>query len=184
MNARHTVVIAGLTLLMAAPRAADAAPADSLPPYVAPTTLAAEHYEIYDVLQLASHESSEVGAASRALVEILGVHFVREAEYAQPPLALLPALAHGAPYPEMREILTITDRFAEELPVLLAEHEAIRLAADGLQVAARAEGRVELEQLADRVQRHLENEEQVTYPAALLVGRIVELTLGRDAWNR
>jgi len=189
MYAHSMVATALLALLVAGPRPAGASPAgvgavpfDSLPPYSAPTTLAAEHYEIFDELHDATLESGRVGDAARSLAGLLGPHFVKEQEYALPPLALLPALARGESYEEMREILDLTDRLAVELPALLEEHEAIAAAAEELRAAATDGGRPELEHLTELVLRHAQNEESVTYPAALLVGRIVEFRLGRTAW--
>ena len=188
MNAHLMAAGALLALLVAAPPAGaspageGAAPGDSLPPYAAPTTLAAEHYEIYDELHAATLETGRLGDAARSLSDLLAPPFVKEEEYALPPLALLPALARGESYEEMREILAVTDRLAVELPAMLEEHKAIAAAAEELHVVAVAASRPELEHLAELVLRHAQNEEGVSYPAALLVGRIVEFRLGRTAW--
>jgi len=189
MYTHSMAAMALFALLVAGPRPAGASPVgggatpvDTLAPYSAPTTLEAEHYEIFDELHVATLESGRVGEAARSLAELLGPHFVKEQEYALPPLALLPALARGESYEEMREILAVTDRLALELPAMLEEHKAIAVAAEELRAAGMAASRPELEHLAELVLRHAQNEEDVSYPAALLVGRIVEFRLGRTAW--
>ena len=53
---------------------------------------------------------------------------------------------------------------------MLAEHVKIRAAVDALRAAAKAEKAVEAERLADELALHAETEEEVLYPAAILVG--------------
>jgi hypothetical protein len=44
---------------------------------------------------------------------------------------------------------------------------------DGLRAAARADGSTAYEQLADQLALHAQTEEEVLYPAAVLVGDII-----------
>lgn len=73
----------------------------------------------------------------------------------------------------MRDVLPMTDALAAELPQMLREHQAIRAAAARLQEVARVDGFVDVERLARDVQAHARAEEELLYPAAILVGEIV-----------
>jgi hypothetical protein len=56
---------------------------------------------------------------------------------------------------------------------MLDEHKRIRAAVEELRVAARAEQSIRYEQLAEQLALHAQTEEEVLYPAAILVGEIV-----------
>lgn len=114
-----------------------------------------------------------VGAAAQALAEVLHPHFVREEEIALPPLAALAPLATGVMPTEAVEILAMTDALKRELPRMLDEHTRIRAAVGDLRAAARADGSTTYEQLADQLALHAQTEEEVLYPAAVLVGDII-----------
>lgn len=88
-----------------------------------------------------------------------------------PPLGLLAPLAAGdhLPDPVVSAALAMTDALRAELPRMLAEHKAIRAAVDTLRLAAQAEQAAKYEQLADQLALHAQTEEEVLYPAAILV---------------
>lgn len=96
-----------------------------------------------------------------------------------PPLALLQRLARGETSPEMAGVLRMTDQLENEMPQMLADHKKIVTALGASQMAAETEGRHEYVEFADELTLHAQNEEQVAYLAALLVGRYVKLALKR-----
>jgi hypothetical protein len=138
-----------------------------------PESMRVEHAEIHDGLVRATMAPGRVGAAARELAAILHPHFVREEEIALPPLGLLAPLARGEMTPEMREVLPLTDALRDELPRMLEEHTAIRAATSRLGEVARAEGNAEVAHLAESLARHAQSEEELFYPAAVLIGDLV-----------
>ena len=62
---------------------------------------------------------------------------------------------------------------------MLKEHEAIAAAAKKLEGTAKKAGNARIEQLAKDLQLHARTEEEVFYPAALLVGDAVEARTSR-----
>ena len=138
-----------------------------------PESMSVEHAEIHDRLVRATKAPGRVGTAARELAAILHPHFVREEEIALPPLGLLAPLARGEMTPEMREILPLTEALRNELPRMLEEHAAIRDATRRLGEVARAEGNAEVVQLAENLARHAQSEEELFYPAAVLIGDLV-----------
>jgi hypothetical protein len=138
-----------------------------------PESMRAEHGEIHSALEQATRIRGRVGDAARALAAILHPHFVREEQIALPPLGLLAPLARGEVTPDMREVLPLTDALRTELPQMLAEHLDIRAATLRLGEVARAEGNAEVVQLAERLKMHAQAEEELFYPAAVLVGDLV-----------
>lgn len=138
-----------------------------------PKSVQIEHHAIHSALEDATKASGRVGAAARALAKVLHPHFVREEEIALPPLGCLAELASGVMPSQAAEILAMTDALKQELPRMLEEHKQIRAAVDALRDAARAEGASRHQQLADQLTVHAQTEEEVLYPAAVVVGDII-----------
>jgi hemerythrin HHE cation binding domain-containing protein len=140
-----------------------------------PKSVQAEHEAIHSALVEATHAPGRVGTAAKDLADVLHPHFVREEQIALPPLGLLAPLAAGDPLPESvaSEALAMTDALRSELPRMLEEHTKIRAAVEKLRLAARAEQATQYEQLADQLALHAQTEEEVLYPAAVLVGDVI-----------
>lgn len=146
-----------------------------------PNALQVEHQAIHEELVRATKAPGDVGVAARELAAVLHAHFVREEEIALPPLGLLAALARGAFTPEMRAVLPMTDALRAELPRMLDEHQAVHAATRRLGEAARTAGDTAAQKLAVALALHAQSEEEVFYPAALLVGEVVRSRAGRHA---
>lgn len=138
-----------------------------------PKPLQVEHEELHKRLVKATKEPGAVGEAAREVARLLHPHFVREEEFALPPLALLAPLARDGVTAEMAEVLPMTRRLQAELPQMLAEHRQIVGALERLRAAAHAAGQAEHERFAEALVLHAQTEEQVLYPAAILVGERV-----------
>ena len=138
-----------------------------------PESLRKEHEEIHHRLVEATKAPGAVGEAARALAEVLHPHFVREEQIALPPLGLLAPLARGETAAEMRDVLPMTDSLRAELPRMLEEHKAIRAATLHLGETARTAGNADVAALADELALHAQSEEELFYPAAVLVGDLV-----------
>lgn len=138
-----------------------------------PESMRAEHEEIHAELVRATKVPGPVGEAARSLAAVLHPHFVREEQIALPPLGLLAPLARGEFTPEMRAVLPMTDSLRAELPRMLDEHKAIRAATLRLGEVARAEKNASVAHLAEKLALHAQSEEELFYPAAVLVGDLV-----------
>ena len=143
-----------------------------------PASLKVEHDELHAELVSLMKAPGRVGEAARNVAALLHPHFVKEEEYALPPLGLLITVAQGMVTPEMRPVLAMTDRLRRELPEMLAEHRVVVGALEQLAEAGKAEKHAEAERFAEKLRVHAETEEQVLYPAAILVGEHVRARLG------
>jgi hypothetical protein len=138
-----------------------------------PQSLQVEHRAIHEGLEAAIKAPGRTGAAAREVAAVLGPHFKREDEIALPPLGLLAPLARGERPAGMSEALAMSDALRKELPRMLAEHKQIRAATEKLRDVAREERATVHEQLAEALLLHAQSEEEVLYPAAILVGDII-----------
>jgi hypothetical protein len=142
-----------------------------------PASLKAEHEELHEELVRATKAGGKTGEAAKAVAEVLHPHFLKEEELALPPLGLLRALAGGPVRPGMAKVVELTDKLKKELPTMLKEHEAIVGALEKLVEAAKGEDKPQAQQFAEKLKQHAKAEEEVTYPAAILVGEYVKLGL-------
>lgn len=149
--------------------------------FTIPSTLQQEHEALHDELRRATEAGGEVGQAAADLAALMHPHFVKEDQFALPPLGLLAALARGESRADMAEVLVLTDRLEAELPQMLEEHKAIVAALQRLQQAGERAGRGDIVAFARQLVQHARTEEEVMYPAALLVGRHARLLLGQGA---
>lgn len=138
-----------------------------------PSSLREEHAELHARLVSATRMAGRVGEAARAVAAVLDPHFVREEQIALPPLGLLRALADGRRPPDMSAVLPLTDSLTAELPRMLAEHVRIAAAVDRMGRAAREARQPAIARLAAEIRLHARTEEEVLYPAAVLVGDLV-----------
>lgn len=165
MRRTMRAVVSALVTAMSAPLAAQAVRI--------PESMRIEHAEIHDALTQAAKKPGPVGDAARQLSSVLHPHFVREEQIALPPLGLLAPLARGEVTEEMRAVLPMTDSLRAELPRMLEEHRAIRSATMGLAEAARLAHDAGVAELAEKLRVHAQSEEELFYPAAILVGDLV-----------
>jgi hypothetical protein len=142
-----------------------------------PHPLKVEHEELHAELAEATMAGGIIGRAAKGVADVLHPHFLKEEEYALPPLGLLSVLARGQVIPEMKEALTMTDRLKAELMQMLEEHKAIVAALGILTDAAKKEKKMEYARFAEKLILHAKTEEEVLYPAALLVGEYLKIRL-------
>jgi hypothetical protein len=124
--------------------------------FAIPQTLQHEHEALHERLRQATQAGGEVGEAAKAL-------------------------ARGEWSAEMAEVLALTEQLEVEWPQMLAEHEAIVAALNTLREAAARAGRGEIVAFAEALIEHARTEEEVMYPAAVLVGQVVRQRLGQLA---
>ncbi len=135
-----------------------------------PSSLGTDHDEIHALLAAVIEKGGETERTAREVARRLHAHFGKEEQFALPALGLLTPLSEGRCTPEMRDVLAITDSLRAQLPHMLAEHKGIVEALEALRIAGAAEGHPAAISFADRLTVHATMEEQVFYPAALLVG--------------
>jgi hypothetical protein len=146
-----------------------------------PASIRFEHESLHRELADVSLEAGKVGDAARSLAQLMHPHFLREDEYAMPPLGLLARLARNEVSPDMAEALPLVARLKEELPLMIEEHRAIKGALAQLESLAAEEGKKEIVDFAQRLGLHARTEEEILYPAAILVGEVLKQRLATAA---
>lgn len=142
-----------------------------------PPSLVLEHAELHDFLVVAEQEPGAVGEEMRRVARLLEPHMRKEEAFAMPPLGLLARLARGECHADMLSVLAHTDWLRNNLAILLSEHHVIRAAVERFLGVARAAGRPDCLHFAEKLLHHLRLEEEVMYPAAIVLGEYLKLKL-------
>lgn len=140
-----------------------------------PEGLVLEHDEIHERLVALLDAPAPVGPAARTLADLLHHHFPLENEIALPPLGWLMPLATGTALPDASATREQTARLRELLPSMLEEHREIHRAAEALHDAGVSVGSEAAVRFARDLQAHARHEEEILYPAAILVGDLLRL---------
>jgi hypothetical protein len=142
-----------------------------------PQSLRKEHEELHTILERASKLEGGTGKAAQDVAKLLYPHFEKEESFALPALGILPLLSKGWLPPDPENIIKMTERLRAELPQMIAEHKAITSALEKLTQEAAKENRAEYVRFAQKLRQHAQSEEEILYPAAILVGEHLKLML-------
>lgn len=149
-----------------------------------PTSLKHEHQELHADLVAATKAGGKTGAAAEAVARALHPHFVKEEEYALPPLGLLALMADGKLPADRETVITMTEKLRKDLGHMLHEHKAIIIELHKLVEAAKSENKPEYVRFAEKLKLHAETEEEVLYPSAILIGEYLKLKKEERQVNR
>lgn len=126
--------------------------------------------EIKDLISL----EGNVGEKAEKLYMVMSPHFEKEEKYALPPLGLLLTLSEGSWEIDAEEAIRMSDMLKEKLSEFKKEHENIDRALQNLKIAAEEEDNYNAKQFVKDLLQHVEIEDQVLYPATILVGNYLK----------
>ena len=104
-----------------------------------PRSMKVEHEELHEELRKATKEKGPLGDAAKAVAKVLHPHFVKEEDYAMPPLGLLSVLAEGRVSAKMKDAIMMTNKLKKELNQMLKKHKEMVSALKKLVVEAKKE---------------------------------------------
>ena len=142
-----------------------------------PGSLQAEHNELHKTSEQFTNLPGRTGTAAKEVARLLHPHFIKEEEYALPPLGLLSDLAHGKPNNEMKAAIEMADKLKTDFHQMLSEHQQIVAALDILNRAAKDEHHDDVMHFTEALKLHAKTEEEVLYPTAILIGEYLRLKL-------
>jgi len=139
-----------------------------------PQSIQTEHEELHAELAHALKAGGKTAEAARAVMKIVQPHMAREEEFVAPALALLGPVAAGRFSAEMAALVPRITSLRAELPRMLAEHGQMVDSLRRLMQAATEEKQPGFARLAQRLISHAQEEEEILYPAAILVGEALK----------
>jgi len=148
-----------------------------------PQSLREEHEAFIEGLKSYSTGNGETASAVRELLGLLEPHIEKENEFVLPLLGVLRGLAAGKPVENPRAVMRAYEKCARQYVNMFAEHSPIRQSIKETRRLAKEQGQDGVVDILDALAHHSRVEEEVLYPAALLVGTLVAfvgLTRRRD----
>lgn len=143
---------------------------------VKPSSLEEEHKEIHEKLEKIVSSSGDTANMAKQVKSIMQPHFEKEEQLSIPVLGALQPYVNGTLTEETRnQAIQISQQFKQEYPTMLEEHKQIVAALGNLENTAMQENRQDVISFIADLKSHAMNEEQVTYPATIVVGELIEL---------
>jgi hypothetical protein len=142
-----------------------------------PSSMKVEHQHLHHQLAEAIASGGKTAEAAKAVEAALAPHFQEEEAYAMPPLGLLEGIARGQmPTDEQAAAaIAMTDKLRANYQKMLDEHQQVLTTLHHLAEAAKAEHKPRQVEFAESLTLHAQNEEQVLYPAALVLGNYLKI---------
>lgn len=138
-----------------------------------PEALRLRHEAFVAEFTRATKDPGKVGDAARSIEKLAAAHFAKGKEVFKP-LGLLPMLAEGRVPPGHAKAREIAESLRENLPQIRREHRDLIAGLKKLAAAAKEESKPEYAAFAERLILHIREEEEVLYPAVLLVGETLK----------
>ena len=136
-------------------------------------TMEEEHEELHQELRKITKMRGKIGGAALRVAEVLHPHFERENELALPVIGVARELAEGKSSPDFPKALELADKFKAEYQRMLREHVEITRALDELEKPARRAKKQAVIRFTRKLKAHARTEEDLTYPAVLMVGKFL-----------
>ncbi|HSF52013.1 MAG TPA: hemerythrin domain-containing protein [Nitrososphaeraceae archaeon] len=143
---------------------------------VKPSSLEAEHKEVHEKLEKIVSSSGDTANIAKQVQSIMQPHFEKEEQLSIPVLGALQPYVNGILTERTKnQAIQISQQFKQEYPTMLEEHKQIVAALDNLENTAMKENRQDVISFIADLKSHAMNEEQVTYPATIVIGELLEL---------
>ena len=139
-----------------------------------PKSIKNGHENLCRELKNISTFGGKIGEKAKLLEKVMYPHFEKEEKYALPPLGLLLALSEGHWQFDSNEAIKMSETLQSKLDELTIEHENISKALQDLKVAADEENNLYAKQFVKDLTLHVEIEDQVLYPATILIGNYLK----------
>jgi iron-sulfur cluster repair protein YtfE (RIC family) len=143
---------------------------------VKPSSLEEEHKETHEKLEKIVSSSGDTANIAKRVQSILQPHFEKEEQLSIPVLGALQSYVNGTLTEEAsNQAIQISQQFKQEYSTMLEEHKQIVAALDNLENTAMKENRQDAISFIADLKSHAMNEEQITYPATIVIGELLEL---------
>ncbi|MEI6946410.1 hypothetical protein V9K67_04350 [Paraflavisolibacter sp. H34] len=144
-----------------------------------PHSFKTNHDELLSRLNHAVILCDKTGRTARKVAQLLSLHphFIKNEQYALAPLALLPALAEGNVLSDMTPVIGLADQLKRYLPEMLAENQIMEATLQELINNATEEDHPEVVSFACQLMQLAKMEDDILYPAAILIGEYLKLRL-------
>jgi hypothetical protein len=139
---------------------------------IIPRAILLEHEQLFSSIHRLTLDASPLGDHARDILRVLEPHIQKEEEFAFPPLSLLSMLAKGESSSELESAQLLSETFADNYSDMLFEHKLIVGGLKKLRAASKKSEKTDVEAVVKRFLLHIQLEEEVLYPASIIVGKL------------
>ena len=140
-----------------------------------PLSIKNEHDSLLKRLEVITLFQDSTGIVAIKLLELMKHHFREEENLVFPPLGLLPTMAGGKIPGESEAVIQLTEKLKPQMTHMSLEHQMIQAHLEELRQAAKKYNHPEIISFIHDVHSHAAIEEEVYFPAAILVGEYLKL---------
>lgn len=140
-----------------------------------PSSIMEEHKTLLDQAYQFTSLPDSAGLVALKLYELMQYHFKVEEDIVLPPLGLLPMLANSKIPEESEELIQLTEKLKPQIAVMLAEHQMVAAYLEEIKQVASNDYLTGIIEFEKELQKHAQIEEEVFFPASLLIGEYLEL---------
>ena len=138
-----------------------------------PGSVKEEYENLYNSLKNAAIVPGHVGEAAKDAFRLVQPHYEKDHEFALPPLRYLTTIADEKLTGEIEKIHNMSGRLKRQLPQMRVELDGITRALEKLASVALKEDKREYHTLSRNFIRFIESEDQILYPATVLIGDLI-----------
>lgn len=139
-----------------------------------PGSVSEEYENLTQNLKIAANVSGNVGTAAKDAYRLLQPHHEKDQEFALPPLRYLATIADEKLTGEIEKIHNMSGRLKRQYPQMRQDIQSLTTALESLADVAFKEQKLEYHTLARRFINFLQREEQILYPASILIGDLIQ----------
>lgn len=140
-----------------------------------PSSIKNEHEYLLNQMKPFTLFQDSTGRIALKLDSLMHHHFQEEEDFVLPPLGLIPSLASGEIPDESKEVIQLTEQLKSQLGHMSAEHQLIKVYLGELKQAVALDNHPPVIEFEKAVHQHATTEEEVYFPAAILVGEYLKL---------
>lgn len=119
-------------------------------------------------------QGGKLGIKAKELLEVLSKHFKKEEKFALPPLSLLLMISEGHWEINKQTAIEMAEELRENLLEMKKDHQNINNILKDFKIIAQEENNFKAIRFCRDLEIHVEIEDQVLYPASMLVGHYLK----------
>jgi hypothetical protein len=140
-----------------------------------PSSIKVEHEFLLRQVNTIALFQDSTGLVATEIEELMQHHFIEEEDFVLPPLGLLPLLASDKIPEQSKEVIQLAEKLKSQLAHMTLEHQMIHALMVQLMEVATQENHPEVIDFERALRKHAEIEEEVYFPAAILVGEYLKM---------
>jgi hypothetical protein len=140
-----------------------------------PSSIKKAHIHLLEQIHMMALYKDGSGHVAKKLEDLMQHHFREEEDFILPSLGLLPLLARGQEPEHATDVVLLSEKAESMLNHMSVEHQLINAYVAELKQASAKENLPDIIKFENEVLNHATSEEEVFFPASILIGKYLKL---------